>query len=463
MKKILLTFVVVAGQCLAGQVPAYTESLRPGFHFTARDAYINDPNGLFYLDGTYHMMFQHGKSLATKTWGHAVGDDLLHWKQLDDAIPVDDGKYPAFSGSAFVDTENKSGLGVNGVPPVLAMYTAWGKGQCLAYSTDGGNTFIKHPKNPILKLPNDEKKNFLITARDPEIFWHEPTEKWVMILYQNLKAIDATMGQGYFTSDNLIDWKFESHQTGYYVCPDLFQLPINGDMNNKKWVALDWEKYKIGEFDGKTFVPETDFIRLDQGPNQKFSANQTWENLSDNEKYRVQIAWLRGGKYPGMPFDQQMTFPCKLELVQKKGGSLRLQRTPVPAISKLYVESITRSNLRVSAEKPFIQPLNGEFYDIFLNWESTEQPVIIDVLGHHIRCAGKEIKINKYETTLDETTQSIRLLIDRSSLELFINEGAAVITLADHQKPDSKTLRVSSQDQLKLKTATIHRLKSIWE
>lgn len=442
----------------------YHEPYRPAFHFTAKDDYINDPVGLFWLDGVYHLCFQHHK-MGDKAWGQAISRDLVHWKQLDDVIVKDEGRYQAFSGSAFVDTGNKSGLQKGPFPPVIAMYTAWGKGNCLAYSVDGGKTFLKHPGNPVLKLPNDDKMSFPLSARDPEIFWYEPNREWVMVLYQNLEGVNETKGQGYFTSTNLVDWKFESHQKGFYVCPDLFELPVDGDQKNTKWVVMDWEKYKIGQFDGKKFVAETDFIKLDYG--KHYSANQTWENDPGNDHQRIQIAWIRDGKYPGMKFNQQMAFPCRVTL-KTVDGAVRLCRRPVDAIETLYTGDPLGGAFPVTQDKPASFQLNEPVYDIEISFKASDssgvaieaygQTIAYDSAAMTLECLGKKAPLKPIDGSV-----SIRILIDRTSLEVFGNDGHIVMTNAFLPNLEQDHLVISTKDKPVSILLDSHQLRSAWE
>ena len=247
---------------IKGSDDLYRERLRGQFHFSPKRGWNNDPNGLVFYNGEYHLFFQHnpyGWAWGNMHWGHAVSRDLVHWQELGDKLLPDDFG-PMFSGSGVVDWNNTSGFGKNGKPPLVLFYTAAGDPtvQCIAYSVDGRN-FTKYAGNPIVKQ---------ITSgnRDPKVIWHEPTKKWVMVLYVELEKRKHTVH--FFTSPNLRDWTLASITEGFpgsnylFECPDFFELPIDGDAAKKKWVLFGANgEYAIGTFDGKPSRPNTQTSR----------------------------------------------------------------------------------------------------------------------------------------------------------------------------------------------------------
>lgn len=413
----------------------YHEKYRPQFHFTAETGWLNDPNGLIYHDGEYHLFFQHrpkpGGSRRETRWGHAVSTDLVRWKELDDAI-LPDGEHPAFSGSAVVDHDNTAGFQTGDKPPIIAVYTSWGQGQFLSYSNDRGRTWTPHEGNPVLALPNDADRSFPNTARDPKVFWYEPRQRWIMLLYQK---VDGQGGFGVHSSTNLKQWTYESHIPGFYVCPDLFQLPVDGDANDKRWVILDWEKYAIGEFNGSGFTSGAPKRKLDYGAN--YSANQTWGNLPSEDGRRIQIAWMRHAKYPGMPFSQQMTFPRELTLRDSEEG-VRLYQWPIREIETLVQSTARRENFSLEPGENPLADETAELLDIELRFRPQEaskvsltlrgQRILYNAETGVIHCQGNQIQIHQPGETDQEI--SLRILLDRTSLELFINEGRWTMTQA---------------------------------
>ena len=262
--KQLFTFFITSLFCLT--LSGQDELYRPHFHFSPPENWINDPNGLVYFNDQYHLFYQYnpfGDQWGNMSWGHAVSDDLVHWEPLPIALEFD-GSLMAFSGSCVVDWNNTSGFGINGEAPLVAIYTGYTnvQDQRIAYSTDGGLNWTNYSANPVLGLNNNE-------FRDPKVFWHEPTERWIMVVsLGNNKKIR------FYESTNLKEWGFLQdfgpigNTSGAWECPDLFQLPVDGDPNHQKWVLLvsvapGSAQYFIGEFDGYVFVE--DEINLPQG------------------------------------------------------------------------------------------------------------------------------------------------------------------------------------------------------
>ncbi|GGW81796.1 glycoside hydrolase family 32 protein [Alteromonas halophila] len=254
------------------------EAFRPQVHFSPSEKWMNDPNGMFYLDGEYHLFFQHNPDESVwgpMHWGHAVSKDLMHWEELPIALYPDE-LGTIFSGSAVVDWNNTSGLGTKDNPPIVALYTYHNaemekqgaidhQTQALAFSLDKGRTWEKYSGNPVIENPGI--KDF----RDPKVMWHEPSEKWVMVLAQKDHI-------GFYSSDNLIDWSLEStfgkeigNHGGVWECPELLLMPVEGT-NESRYVLLvsispggpnggSATQYFVGDFDGKEFVLDSAWQR----------------------------------------------------------------------------------------------------------------------------------------------------------------------------------------------------------
>lgn len=296
---VLLEQAVIATDTVAQRTPLHAEKYRPQFHVTSSTDWLNDPNGLVYFDGEYHPFFQrvsgsNDGNTIVKSWGHAVSADLVHWTQLPDAISPDE-HGSIWSGSTVVDWHDASGLGRDDKPPLIAFYTnaTTPFDQQLAYSTDRGRTWTKDP-TPILA-------NLHGANRDPKVIWHEPTRRWVMALY-----LDEPGHYALFASSDLKMWGKPKDVTleGDNGCPDFFPLALDGDASKTKWIFTGASaRYVVGTFDGKAFTPETDSLVGEYGPN--FYAAQTFSDEPTGR--RVQIGWMRGGRNPGMPFNQQMS------------------------------------------------------------------------------------------------------------------------------------------------------------
>jgi sucrose-6-phosphate hydrolase SacC (GH32 family) len=436
-------------------VPAfYDETFRPQFHFTARHNWLNDPNGLVYYRGEYHLFFQHnpfGTEWGNMTWGHAVSRDLVHWQQLPNALEPDP-LGTVFSGCAVVDAEDTAGFRRGREKPIIAIYTAAGgtspesQGQpftqCLAYSNDRGRTWLKYAGNPV--LPHVRGEN-----RDPKVVWHVPTRRWIMALY--LDGNDFAL----FSAPDLKQWTHLHNLTmpGCNECPDLFEMPIEEPhgsagagkrpiQNPKskiqnptahKWVFTAANgRYLVGEFDGQRFTPETGPLPSDYGTN--FYAAQTYSNIPPADGRRIQIAWMRGGTYPDMPFNQHLSVPCALTLRRTPAG-LRLYRQPVRELSVLSTNERTWRNLPVgpAVNANLLAGLTGELWDI----EVTLEPGSAVAFGLRVR--GQEISYSVTDRTLscpgciaplelEGDRIRLRALVDRTSLEVYGNDGAVSLT-----------------------------------
>jgi len=416
-------------------------SYRPAYHFTTQQGFLNDPNGLIYFEGVFHLFFQFNPVVLHPGvarpydlcyWGHAVSSDLIHFEELE-PVRFQHNGHAAFSGSAVVDWHNSSGLQKSSQPPLVAAYTSWGEGQCLAFSSDGGFGWEGYKNNPVLTLPGDEKKTFLHSARDPKIFYDEAREKWIMIIYQN-RDQKEDKGFSFFSSKNLKEWQFESHLSGFYVCPDLFQLPVEGE-SGTKWVLLDWKQYAIGNFDGKKFTPESEMNPLDWG--KSFSASQTWNNISKADGRRIQIAWLNSesdDNFPDLPYSQQLSFPCELGL-RRDGEKIRLCRNPIMELEKVKKTLRKEKSRMLHLTQNLLEGLNSYSFNLTfcldLSGMTRIEFKIRDEIFSYDKSTQKAVFMGKTAPLklLDEKLE-FNFLFDRSSVELFLNHGIVVFSNA---------------------------------
>ena len=322
-------------------LPAATEHWRPRYHFTPRRNWINDPNGLVYFEGEYHLFYQYnpeGKEWGHMSWGHAVSPDLVHWTELPVAMP--EKEYMIFSGCALVDWHNTSGLSDGRSPPLVALYTAYHaqperQAQHLAYSHDRGRTWIDHPANPVIDRA-------MAHFRDPKVFWHAPSGAWVMVV-----ALAREHKAAIYRSTNLIEWQLASEfgpcgrTSGQWECPDLIELPVEGEDLTIWMLKMDVDKDVIGSvngaqvffgtFDGHSFAAENeDGLLADQGGD--FYAAQSWSDLPGSHDAPVWIAWMSnhqsGHQYPTHPWRGTMTLPRSLT-ASRRDGEWRLIQRPV--------------------------------------------------------------------------------------------------------------------------------------
>ncbi|HYE05286.1 MAG TPA: glycoside hydrolase family 32 protein [Planctomycetota bacterium] len=439
---------------------AYDELLRPRFHFTAKRNWLNDPNGLVHCDGVWHLFFQHhadGLRWGPMTWGHAVSPDLVHWTQLEHALRPDD-LGTMWSGSAVVDRRDTSGLRIGATPPLVAMYTAVrpdapaSATQCLAASTDGGATWTKHAGNPV--IPCIEPGN-----RDPKVIWHEPTGRWVMALYL------AGSAYALFASPDLKAWTRIQTITvpGTSECPDFFPLRIDGDASREQWVLWVADGvYVLGDFDGDRFTPRSERLVCELGPNGY--AAQTWSDAPDGR--RTQISWMRGGTYPWMPFNQQLSFPVDLTLRSTPEGP-RLYRWPVREIGSLVARRTALDGATLSGRPLYPEPGDG-LYDLEIEIDVGSATAL------HLRIHGRELRYQVAEGTLtllertarvptEDGRLRLRLLIDRTSIEWFADGGrhsASFCFLADGC--DEPLAVWSTGGDARIVRGEIRHLRSAW-
>ncbi|MHA2197000.1 MAG: glycoside hydrolase family 32 protein [Promethearchaeota archaeon] len=424
-----------------GEENIYKEYLRPQFHFSTRRGWTNDPNGLVYYDGEYHLFYQHNPydwnprtNNVNITWGHAVSEDLIHWKEMRDAIHPDN-LGVVYSGSAVIDKHNTTGFQSGDQKPIVCIYTSaggnnpWSKGkpftQSIAYSNDRGRTFSKYSGNPV----QEEIEHF---NRDPKVIWHEPLNQWVIVLYLENDGI------GFFTSKDLKSWQLQSRygRKNLHECPELFQLSIDGNHENKKWILYTANGYyDIGQFDGEKFIPETKKIRFNYG--NCFYASQTFNNISDEDGRRIQIAW---GviPMPSMPFNQQMLFPVRLTLRTTEEGP-RIFAQPINEIKKLYGKKWIFQDKVVEEGQHSILEENSEegLYDISAEFEiGSAERFGLFINNIQITYEIKEQKLNCQEhfASLKPKQGKIkfRILVDRTTLELFANDGQAYMPIRTH-------------------------------
>jgi sucrose-6-phosphate hydrolase SacC (GH32 family) len=461
---------IEASDEIKGAQNLYLEALRPQLHFSPRRGWNNDPNGLVHYNGEYHLFFQHnpyGWSWENMHWGHAVSRDLVHWREIGDVLAPDN-LGPMFSGSAVVDWNNSSGFGKDGQPPQVLIYTAAGNPtvQCLAFSNDG-RTYTKFAGNPILKEISGGN-------RDPKVIWHGPTKKWVMTLYVAVADPVKKDDKGnpvqtdtiqFLSSPNLKDWNVMSRVDGFFECPDFFELPVDGDETNKKWILTAANSdYRIGSFDGITFKPETDKLKGHLG--RGFYAAQTFSDMSDGR--RIQIGWLQA-ETPGMPFNQAMTLPLQLTLRQTPAGP-RLAINPAQEIETLRAKSNRFDGLNLDEGGP--NPLAG-LGDELLELRATFKPGNATEVAFSVRGVPVVYDVKKQELSVNghrapapmrDGSQSLIVYADRTAFEVFASDGLAYVPMPVVPKANDKTIVINVKGAtVHFSTLELHTLKSAWQ
>jgi fructan beta-fructosidase len=462
----------------------YNEQWRPQYHFTPPTGWMNDPNGLVYYQGEYHLFYQYYPAAlhwGPTHWGHAVSTDLVHWTHLPIALYPDEKGY-IFSGSAVVDEHNTSGFFPGG-SGLVAIFTYDNNGlesQAIAYSSDRGRTWTKYSGNPV--IPNTGARDF----RDPKVFWHAPTHRWVMVV--------AGGEVNFYSSADLKQWRHESTLDGVFTeCPDLMSVPVQGT-NRSMWVlSLGGTRYYVGEFDGHRFVPRTEARRVDWG--QDFYAAQSWNNVPDGR--RIWIGWMSNWAYaqitPTTPWRSAMTVPRELTLVPTTEGIVLTQR-PVRELARLRTPGappLTDMTVRAGTKEAVAEQVNvGDSYEVDARVDignATDFGVRLrmgpggqqTVVGYDVRQASLYLDRRNSGVTsfhpdfatrseaplspVDRRWITVRILVDRSSVEVFANDGRAVLT--DQIFPNEPSGEISfyvTSGTVTLKSLAVYQLASIW-
>ena len=452
-------------------VTAYTEKNRPQLHFSVAEKWMNDPNGLFYFEGNYHLFYQyhpHSTKWGPMHWGHAISEDLIHWQHLPIALFPDNLGY-IFSGSIVVDKNNDSQLGTADQPPILAFFTHHNieiektqennfQYQSLAYSLDKGISWTKYQGNPI--IPNVNKcKDF----RDPKVIWHKDTESWIMVL----AAFDKVY---FYKSENLIDWQFLSTfgnpaDSRVWECPDLFPL-LEDETGESKWILLvsiqknapnggSATSYFVGHFDGKEFKADiTKQKWLDRGPDNY--AFVTWSNLDEFRNKVIGIGWMSNWIYaqevPTHPWRGAMTMPRKLSLA-KINREYIVKSTPILEFEKLrgkrkIFENIEIGNLytfkwdfdsslEILMAFDFVKTDASEIIFKLYNTLDEFISIVIDLNAQQLNVDRSQSSKNVFNSEFYKVhsapvklyaLNTLHLIIDCSSIEVFINHGELVFT-----------------------------------
>lgn len=439
----------------------YKEEFRPMVHFSAKIGWINDPNGLVYADGHYHLFFQHNPAdsqWGNMTWGHAISDDLIHWSEQDAALQPD-ALGTMFSGSAIVDSENRTGLAENGKNPLLLFYTAAGGNsmlsagkphtQCMAYSVDGGKSFVKYSRNPVIQ--HIEGGN-----RDPKVVYCEELGCYLLALY--LDRDEYVL----FRSDNLTEWTELQRIAlrGDDECPDIYPLEVENEVGTRRWIFSGAsDRYLVGEFVGEKFKVLQESKPYFYGHRTSYAA----QTFSGTVGRRVKIAWdvLHA---PESVFENQMGIPVDVSLC-KVGNEYRLRTLPVKEFEMLRV-----SDELLTPEGPeFRRPLHKKAYDIELTAEKGCPDFVLRFFGYEffVRPSRNLFSYGDVEMPLSYTggRLSLRIISDTLGCEIFADDGLIYTVAAGVADYTIRYLTVSpirpDAPMPEVKIA-VHTLKGIW-
>ncbi|WP_419872624.1 GH32 C-terminal domain-containing protein [Candidatus Pristimantibacillus sp. PTI5] len=475
---LVMAFIIIFSLCYqaapqpsasaAGSNPLTAEQLRPLIHYTPEQNWLNDPNGLVYYDGEYHMFYQYkpsGNTWGEMFWGHAVSKDLINWEELPIALYPDELGH-MFSGSVVVDWNNTSGFGANGKPPMVAMFTQEYSNkqvQSLAFSNDNGRTWTKYEGNPVIPQPSE-----LTVFRDPKVIWHEQTQKWAMV-------ITAGDHVRIYSSPDLKTWKHESDfgssegsHNGFWETPDLFPLAVDGNPDEMKWVLSvslsegapafgSGMQYFVGEFDGAAFTnlnPSEQVLWTDYGGD--FYAGMTF---SDVEGRRIWLGWMNNWHYaqsiPSAGWRGSMTVPRELTLASNAGAGIRMKQMPVEELQELRLPPLAIEPLDVIDGSIKLPEGTGAAYEIIaefavdkdaasrfgfhvhsgenqktaVGYDTQRGKLFVDRTQSGITSFNKEFgqAVHEADYSAGETLK-LHLLVDKTSVELFADDGAVIFT-----------------------------------
>ncbi|MFV8465676.1 glycoside hydrolase family 32 protein [Flavobacterium sp. LB1P62] len=481
---LLTLFGCKESSLLDKKVYSEEELYRPNFHFSPKKGWMNDPNGMFFYNGYYHLFYQHypdSNVWGPMHWGHAISNDLITWTEKPIAIYPDEKGY-IFSGSAVVDLKNTSGFGSLQNPPIVAMFTyhnpvkekageAGVQSQGIAYSLDEGLTWTKYEKNPVVKFPN------INDFRDPKMTWDNVHKQWLMVL----AAGDKTM---FYSSKNLKDWQLLSDfgknigaHGGVWECPDFFPMLIDGS-DEYKWVLLlsinpggpnggSATQYFVGDFDGTTFTLDESFSQdlkqhkslwIDYGRDNY--AGVTWSNISETDGRKLFTGWMSNWQYankvPTEKWRGSMTLPRELKLIEA-GNHFRVSSQPVKELQNYVSKTIKKEVLKISEKKTVLidkSLVDLSRLDIHFTMKNLKKDVYTFSLSNNANNAihfGINTKdkyffidrrksgnlsfsdvfakeISKAPFTKDFDKMDVRVVIDKTSIEVFYNNGQTVMT-----------------------------------
>ena len=466
-----------------------TEKYRPAYHHTPLYGWMNDPNGMFYHNGRWHLYYQwnpYASLWANMTWGHSSSTDLIHWTHHDDAIQGD-GLGAIFSGSAVVDKNNTAGFGKDAAIAIYTSASATQK-QSLAYSTDEGMTFTKFDGNPII---SDEKE-----CRDPNFFWNEQTHKWNLVLANSLGHQDW-----FFESTDLKTWTKTGEfgegygaQEGVWECPDLMELPVIGT-KEKKWVLIvninpggkfggSATQYFTGDFDGKVFrcdTPKPVTKWMDFGKDHY--ATVSWSNAPEGR--HTVIAWMSNWQYanivPTKQYRSANSLPRDLKLYKAEDGNYYLHTEPSPEVlslrgTKTSLGSMKRGEKRLPVHAEGLYEINltakgshNSKLDITLKNDHGDQVVLTYDFSLHTFAMDRtksgivdfssDFPCTTVAPTSHSLTQNLRLFIDRSSIEAFDGEGRWVMTNLVFPNAPYNIISVNKRGDASVQKLTVYNIK----
>ena len=446
---------IVQSNGIVGATNLYCEALRPQIHYSCRRGWLNDANGMVYYQGQYHLYYQHDpfnyNGTDQKFWGHAVSPDMVHWQELPEAIyPHSYGDW-VWSGSAVIDSSNTGGFKTGANDVIVAACYSTARSECIAFSNDGGLTFADYTNNPVV----------VNNGRDPHMLWYAPSNYWVMAVY------DSDLGGiKFYSTPDFHQWTYRSGIAGFYECPDMFQLPVDGNTNNMLWELNDGSAgYMLGQFNGAVFTPIT--TKLPGNSGSGFYASQTFTVMPPGDTRHVRMGWAQISM-PGMPFNQMMFFPTELTLQSLPAG-VRLCSAPIAEITNAVENTYSWTNLTLNPGYNPLSGIRGQLFDVQAQFKPGSAQTVVFTLGGvpiTYSPASQQISCNGNTQTLVPLngTVTLEVITDRQSVEIFGNSGQLYMPIGSTSySPASNLLSLTSQGASTVfNSLIVNKLKSIW-
>lgn len=506
MKRASLLLLLACTASLYVHPQSYTERWRPQYHFTPAQNFMNDPNGLVFYKGEYHLFYQHnpqGNRWGHMSWGHAVSSDMLHWKHLPLAIP-ERPDYMIYSGSAVIDWNNTSGLcdqKQGDRSCMIAIFTAatddtWQR-QHIAYSNDRGRTWKEYEGNPVadLKLPN---------FRDPKVFWYEPQKKWVMVAVvaedRKVVILDSKDSKKFVVQS---EFSVPNEPKRQWECPDLFALPVDGT-HERKWVMIvninpgapaggTGTKYFIGEFDGNRFRAEQGIeppLWVDYG--KDFYATQTFAEMPKGDMRKIWLGWISNWQYaneePTTPWKGMQSIPRELRLRRFPDG-LRLVQSPVRELESLDRSPMTmagtvgeiNAKLRTlklgrsaritatlragGAQKLGLRLLKSAKEETLVGINTRDKTVYVDRTRSGESGFSKDFAGVHSAPIANAKEVELDIFVDQTSLEIFVNDGERVLSerVFPQERGDVQLEVFAEGGEVGKQSLRVANMKSVWK
>jgi fructan beta-fructosidase len=444
----------------------YSEDYRGQYHFSPKSEWMNDINALMYLGGSYHMIYQWGES--KRHGGYATSPDLLHWTDQGVALIPQKSFLPpeakrnvsgaqVYSGSGVV-VSGKTAQKITGSrkEAMVVIYTGTEVGTCLAWSNDSGRSWHDFKANPVANPTKGAD------PRDPCVFWHKPTAQWIMAIYEH--------GTTFYGSTDLIDWTKLSNIRFGYECPDVYELPLDGDKTKMKWILQDANgSYLVGQFDGKKFTPEQDRLVMDVGPD--FYAAQSFFPLNMPTSTLIQIAWNDhwNGGIGEKPWKRNATFPVEVGMVTYD-GKMRLTRRPIPAIKGLYTDTKKWVNETIHCScqnKNILAGVASKTFDLRAEFDlngATGREIEFKIANRAINYSIERQELMGKRLRPDANKRlKIRMLVDWSQLEIFAAGGVFSYSQQFPFTPDDSSLKLyTNGGEVKLVSLELNEVKRTW-